>query len=332
MAGGAISPVYVVFGKDRTAILDEIDRITELVLAGADRQLSLSIYDGSAVSLADVLDELRTLPFLSARRLVIIKQADAFISENRKHLERYLDSPSSTGVLLLAPKSFASSTRLAKRTAKVGKVISFELLKGHRLCSYLADYAARRYGLVLTGGVAELLIDLVGPDSGILRSHIDKLAAYLSGPAGKTKKITAEHVNLLVGSSRHDNIFVVIDAMTSGDSAGALAGLDRLFRADRDAKYKAVGAFAWHVRRLYEARILLEASVGESAILQRVRVWSHQREFIRQVRRLRLDRIGDMLVVLANIDYISKTGGLGSVKSGLEKLVVRFCSGGDLAA
>ena len=83
----AASPIYVIVGADRRAAIDKIDQITDLVLGTADPALSLSSYDGAEAELSTVLEELRTMPFLSPARLVVIKNADTFISDNRQQLE-----------------------------------------------------------------------------------------------------------------------------------------------------------------------------------------------------------------------------------------------------
>ncbi len=45
---------------------------------------------GDKPALADVLDELFTLPFFSRRRLVIVEEADTFVTKYRKDLEAYV--------------------------------------------------------------------------------------------------------------------------------------------------------------------------------------------------------------------------------------------------
>ena len=71
------------------------------------------------VELTEVLDELRTLPFLAEKRVVVLKNADKFVSEHRAALEKYFDEPSPTGVLVLTVDTWMKSTKLAKKLKKV---------------------------------------------------------------------------------------------------------------------------------------------------------------------------------------------------------------------
>lgn len=315
-------PVYVIYGKDRRLVIDRVHELTEKILGEADPQLALSSYEGTSVGLAEVLDALRTAPFLSPLRLVIVKEADGFISQNRDALEAYLKKPSPTGVLMLVPESFPGNTRLAKQAAVVGEVIACDTVKTQELPAWLARYAAERYHLALPHEAAQALVELAGEELGMLMAEIDKLAAYVTGPESPSQKITVEAIQALVGNNRQINVFGVIDAMTQGNTAQAIELLDRMLSQDRSAEFTAVGAFAWHIRRLYDARILLERKMPEPQIVKEVRVWANQNQFMRQVKQLSIRRIGGILQQLMAIDLAGKTG--GNIRLGLENLIVSF--------
>ena len=323
-----IPAIFVVFGKNHRAVTEQIEQITERVLGESDRQVSLRSFEGDQAELADVLDELRTLPFLSARRLVVVRDADEFISTYRQNLEAYLDTPSKTGVLLLVPASFSGKTRLAKKAKKLGVVISCEPVKAGDLPRYLASYARERHGLTLTPEAAALLVKLGGDDSGMLCSEVDKLAAYLAEPEQEKRRIEVEDVQALVGHNRQFNVFNVIGAMAQGQAGLALKLLEQMLSQDRNSQYKAVGGFAWHFRRLYNSRLKLDQGVSGHEITRTLKIWSQSESeaFLRQLKQLRIETIGRCLQSLMQIDLVSKTGG-GTVRSGLEKLIVEFCRG-----
>ena len=319
-----IYPIYVIHGKDRRMSADKLDEILEEVLKDCDRQVSLSSYDADQVDLPEVLDGLRTIPFLSPRRVILIRDAEDFISEHRQNLEKYLENPSPTGVLILVAQSFPKTTRLAKRTLDIGMIHSCEPVKAYALPGYVANYARKKFDLRLNTPAAELLVQLAGEDTGLLCSEVDKLAAYVSDPKNQRNEITPEDVAALIGHNRQYNVFNVIDAMTTGDTSGALNQLDAMLRQDRDAQFKAVGAFAWHFRRLYQAKLLQQQGVRDGEITSKMRIWPHPEAFIKQVNLLKIKEIGDCLQHLTKIDHAAKTGA-GTVKGGLEKMIVQFC-------
>lgn len=319
-----IPALYVVYGKDRRQKAQAVEAVIDQVLAGGDPQVSLNRYEGEQAALADVLDELRTLPFLSQRRLVIVQDADGFIQTYRQGLEDYLNKPSASGVLCLVAESFAGNTRLARLAKKIATVIVCDPISPRRLAGYLKQYAQDAHRLELPAASAELLIELGGDDAGMLVSQIDKLAAYLADPATPARRIDPEAVEALVGQNRQYNAFAVIDSLTRGRLDSALGQLQRMLSQDRQAQFQVVGAFAWHFRRLYQGRIWQEQGRTDQQIVRALPVWSQQEAFMRQVRSLSLADLAGCLRRLSRIDWLSKTGG-GAVQIGLETFIVDFC-------
>ncbi|MCS6976536.1 MAG: DNA polymerase III subunit delta, partial [Gemmatales bacterium] len=93
--------VYVVTGDERFLKTEVLSRLKSLVLGTAESEFALSTRDGDAVSFADVQDELATLPFLAPRRLVVLREADGFVTRFREQLEKYCQRPAPHGVLVL---------------------------------------------------------------------------------------------------------------------------------------------------------------------------------------------------------------------------------------
>ncbi len=318
----SISPIYVIYGKDRRAAGEHLHRLADQVLAGADPQVAMTVYDQTP-EWADVNDTLGTLPFLAARRLVVVKDADEFVKQYRTRLEEYAEAPRETGVLILMPESFPKTTRLAKKVSQVGQVIACEPVKPRQLHDYLINYAKQSHTMALTRPAAAMLIELAGDDAGLLVNEVDKLVAFVKTPGIGKQRVDVDDVQAIVGQNRQVNVFNVIDAMTVSQVALALQRLEQMLQQDRDAQFTVIGAFAWHFRRLYRARVLLDQGMAPAAIHKQLRIWSQPDAFIAQVRRLNLLRIGAILRELTVLDWNSKTSST-TVQLGLEKLIVKF--------
>src|SRR5262245_14136416 len=128
-------PVVVIFGDEeyqKSRALVEVRN--ELLPPTVDASLALSEYDGArdvesgGPEFAAVADDLATLPFLADRRVVVIRDADRFVSGNRERLERYLSAPAPTGTLVLVCRSFPKTTRLYKAAAAIGRLVECKKL------------------------------------------------------------------------------------------------------------------------------------------------------------------------------------------------------------
>ena len=177
-----------------------------------------------------MLDELFTLPFFSKRRLVIVEDADTFVTKHRRELEAYVEKPSTSGILLLQVKQWTSSTRLAKLVEKAGLAIDCAALREKdtaKLVAWLVQYARSHCEARLDSGAANLLVELAGIEVGILVAEVEKLAVY----AGTSRRIERADVARMVGAGRVETIWKALDAATTGQAGEALVLLDNLLAA-----------------------------------------------------------------------------------------------------
>ncbi len=297
-------PIYVIAGKGDSLVSAECEKLLDTLLPPQDRVTGLFNADPAQVTASAVLDELRTLPFLTKTRVVLVKGADKFVSENRQLLEKYFDNPCPTGILILTASNWDARTKLAKKLPKVGKLLSITQPKSWQLPPRLIKYTADAHEKKLTKDAAGLLIELTGDDLPRLYGEIDKLALF----AHTNKAITAEHVESLIGHNRIFSIFAVIDACLAGNVAAAIDRLRNMFAQDKSAEYTAVGGFAFHFRRMFNAKVLLNEGRHPTEIADRLRIWGNKDSFFRQVRKMSLEQIGSILQQLAGTDYAIKTG------------------------
>ena len=315
-------PIYIIAGKEASLVNAECEKLLEELLEPQQRMTGLFNTDPARVSASEVLDELRTLPFLTERRVVLVKNADKFISENRELLEKYFDNPCPTGVLILTVTGWDARTKLAKKLPGVGKLLSVTQPKPWQLPGRLIKYAGDAHDKNLTTGAAELLIELTGDGLPRLYSEIDKLALF----AHTEKVITAQHIESLIGHNRIFSVFTVIDAIIAGNVAQAVDRLRSMFAEDRTAEYSVIGAFAFHFRRMFNAKVLLEKDVHPTEIVKRLRIWSNRESFFTQLRKMSLKQIGANLQQLAAVDYAIKTGRT-KAKVAVEQLVLTLAAG-----
>ena len=315
-------PIYLIVGKEKSLVDAECEKLVENLLGPEQRATGLFNADPAEVSATEVLDELRTLPFLTERRVVLVKGADKFVSENRQLLEKYFDNPCPTGILILTVSSWPAQTKLAKRLPAVGKLLSVAQPKRWQLPQRLVQYAGEAHEKNLTEAAAELLIELTGDELVRLYGEIDKLALF----AHNEKSITEQHIESLIGHNRIFSVFAVIDAVIAGNIAQAIYQLRTMFAEDRTAEYTIVGAFAFHFRRMFGAKVLLENGVGPAEIASRLRIWGDRDSFFAQLRKMSLKQISSILQQLAATDYAIKTGQV-KAEVAAEQLVLRLAGG-----
>ena len=250
--------------------------------------------------------------------MVIIQDADKFVSNYRKQLERYVENPSTSGVLIFICKSWPANTRLAKLLNKVGSAIQPNAPRGRALVKWLTNQAGQ-YDKTMQLDTAAMLIDTIGTDLGRLAGEVEKLAMFCAD----RREIRSQDVEALCGITAQQSVFEINDLLAEGKLAQALGVLDRLLQQDRSAEFTLVGAVSWSLRRLLQARTMLDSGQSRQEILQAAKVDdpAMAEKFRRQGQGLSGQKLTRLLRQLAETDLANKTG-LGNVQVNLEKFIV----------
>jgi DNA polymerase-3 subunit delta len=312
-------PIYVVFGAETFLKTQAIGRVIGVLLEPDQRATSLAEYEGGSVVLAELLDELRTLPFLAPRRVALVRDADTFISANREHLEKYLEMPSETGSLILECRSFPSNTRLYKRAQAVGQCIACESPRAYQVPDWLAERSRSAYGKQLDSEAARLLAEHIGETLGILDGELAKLSIYV----GDRPRITSADVEALVGHQREQKVFGILGAMAEGNTGAAMRLWEEVWRTDRAAPGRAVGGMAYGVRQLLAAHEAVRQGGSVDQLARRF--FTRPDRLAAQMRAFPPERLHRQLDDLCQADVNSKTGG-GSVQSLMERFIVEHTS------
>jgi DNA polymerase III subunit delta len=325
--------VCAVFG-DEAFLRREVLRILRVAVLGKEEgDFSYSALEGDRAAWPAVADELATLPmFGGGKRLIVLLEADDFVKRYRTELEDYIARPSRTGVLVLELDSLPANTRLYKLLAERNGLIACSAPKEAQLAKWLTDWATRRHGVGLTPAAAEMLVELVGPELGLLDQELAKLA--LTAEPGK--KISQETIARSVGSWRAKTAWVMLDAALDGKPAEALRQLDRLLAAG-EQPVGILAQIATTLRRLAAAtRIVIQAEAAGrrpvlASALEQAGVNSYYvKNAEKQLRRLTRRRGAKLYDWLLEADLDLKGESHLSPRLILERLLIRLSSPPEL--
>ncbi|HZZ27039.1 MAG TPA: hypothetical protein VFE46_03450 [Pirellulales bacterium] len=284
----AVPGVCVLFGDEPLLQRESLGRLKAAVLTGEDGEISFTALDGNQAELRTVLDELATVSmFGGGRRLVVVREADKFVSKHREALEDYCQKPRPASVLVLEVESWPANTRLYKKVAEIGLQINCNLPANRfgdadedAVLKWLAARTEKKYGAALASGAGELLLEIVGPQLGRLDQELAKLA-LLAGAGGQPSgvsdqkveqkaatvgragtKITRELVEQAVGGWRAKTAWTMIEAALEGQAAVALVELDRLLLAGEEP-IALLAMMSGSLRRMAAATRIIEQAESQ---------------------------------------------------------------------
>src|ERR1700712_1866712 len=92
----ALKPVYALVGSDSFLQLQKLSALVELMPTAQRID-----FDGERAELSEVFDELRSFAMFGSGKIVVVQNADAFLTRFREALENYVAKPSEGATLVL---------------------------------------------------------------------------------------------------------------------------------------------------------------------------------------------------------------------------------------
>ena len=216
--------------------------LVEKFLTPEERENGFTRCDLDSSSLAEVLDDARSLSLFASRRVVWVGSAEAVLPKGRASasedssdaagLAEYVANPSPDTVLIFVASRYdfdgddrTKMERVQKFYSCIPEMVEFRpytVESARRLAQDLAQDAGLQIGLTELG----LLIESCAGDASRIANEIEKLRLY----AGPTRKVTADDILRLVPNAQATTIFALVGAMGRGDRKRSLSYLDALLR------------------------------------------------------------------------------------------------------
>ncbi|MEN6407039.1 MAG: DNA polymerase III subunit delta [Thermoguttaceae bacterium] len=319
--------VCAVFGDELFLRRQAILCLRSAVLGDDDGEFSLTAFDGRTALFRDVHEVLSTVAMFGGdRRLAVVEEADEFVRRYRPQLEDYVARPSRSGVLTLDVDTLPSNTRLYKSIAAEGLLIDCGTPPPAKLSKWLALWAKQHHRAELSQAGVELLVELVGPELGLLDQELAKLALL----AGDDRRIAVESIRRSVGGWRAKTTWEMLDAALDGNLCEAMTQLDRLL-ASGEQPIGLLGQISASLRRLAAAtRLVAQAeSAGRRPNLRQSLEHAGVRSFVlqkteRQLRLLGRRRGLQIYRWLLEADLGLKGESAMPARLVLERLIVRL--------
>jgi DNA polymerase III delta subunit len=313
-AASKIKPVYALIGDDPFLQSQSLAALLESLPADIQQR----DFEGEKVELSDVLDELRSFAMFGSGKLVVIREADAFISRFREQLENYLQSPSDSGVLVLRVNSLPSNQRIYKQIQKVGAIEKLEPPKASDLPRWIIAQAKREQNVAVDLDAAQLLAELIGNDLGRLDNEIAKLALQCGG-----NQIRLADVRQGVAFQREQQMWDMTNELAAGHADQAVRRWRQMLQLDSSVEFRAVTWLGMWLEKSVSAIRMRASGMNAFAIAGALKIWPRemQEPFFRTAERLRTVGMQRALDLLVEVDHQSKSG-VGSAAGNVERFLL----------
>ncbi|UCC90952.1 MAG: DNA polymerase III subunit delta [Dehalococcoidia bacterium] len=329
--------MYILSGQDDFSLSEALEEIKRGMGDQALLAVNTTVLDGQQVTPDQLEAVCETVPFLSERRLVIVKgllgrfeakskssgQKKLTPVTNRQNEYKLLAAsisqiPDST-ILVLIDGRLGSNNPLFKALSARAEVKTFPLLRGTELRRWIQRRVVGEGGSISQGAV-DLLAKLVGSNLWIMKSEINKLVLFTSG-----RRIEEEDVRRVVSYAQQANVFAMVDAILEFKAGIAERSLHRLLERGAASAYLLVMLLR-QVEMIVRAKELRNQGRSEAEIRDKLGLTSEftLRKTLEQASRYSMQRLKEIYHKLLETDLSIKTGKYGG-ELALNILIAELC-------
>lgn len=309
-------PAYLVKGDDPVLRAEAVRTLVAELVGSGDRSLMVEEFDVPADDGPDTatpVDAARTPPFLTDRRVVVVRDVSAYPAAGLQPVLDYLQDPSPTAALVLVAGDRAVAPALTKAVKEVGHVIDASAPRNAKarapwLKQHLAGAQVR-----LDAAAVDLVDKHLGEDLG----RLENLLAALAAAYGAGAKVGPDDVRPFLGEAGSVPPWELTDAIDKGRTDVALAAVRRMMAAGERHPLVIIATLHGHYGRM----LRLDGSgatdeVSAAAVLGKKGSTFPARKALEQGRRLGGENVRQAIVLLAQADLDLKGA------SGLEAPIV----------
>ncbi len=300
-----LKSVYALVGTDSFLFSQHLRAIMEEAPPDAQR---LDV-DGQSAELPDVLDELRSFAMFGGRKVLVLRNANDFISKFRQQMEAFLTKAPEQNTLVLRLGALNKREKIVGIIHKIAQVIDCN--PPAHMQKWLTARATEAHQLTLESDAARWMLQLIGEDLGRLDNELAKLALESPG-----SKITARQVQRTVAFQKEQEVVEMTNALALGDVPLAVRRWRQMLQSDSSAEFRAITwLFMW-----LEDVIQFLALPGKFANVWRYRTLGLA-HFQKTAGRIGLPAAAQLLRQLTELDYRCKTG-VGSPAQSVERFLL----------
>lgn len=305
LKSGGPGRLYMLYGQEdylRDCFYAELKK---LCLPNGDDGFSYRRFDGPEIELPQLSNALDSVPFLSERTFVELRDVDINrLKEPELFLKIISDIPDYCTVCLMQDFRYVPDGRLktVKFLKEKGKALEFSGQDADALIGWIK----RRFsalGKSIDSAAARKLIFISGDLMNRLIPEISKIAAYTSG-----ETVTENDVEKAASHIPEAQAFKMTDFIGARNFDAAFAVLGELLSDRNNDPYAVLGALGFTIRRLFGVGLALNSGRHKADIAKDFSILDFVADkTIASARKFSLEKLRIALLICEETEFAMKT-------------------------
>lgn len=335
-----LKPIYLFYGEEKYLIDYSINLLRQNYVSDGLEILNYIVLDGEIIGMEDIYDACETLPFMSEKKIVIIKNLGIFggkgkgsVSEEFKgkenELKDYIATLEDYISLVFVEKRGNIDRRkgIIKTINKFGKVVEFTRLRGKDLNNWVKD-TFKKHGKTVSYYDLNYFIqnssylDREGNKNLYdLKNEISKIVNF----TGDKKEITKKDIDETMTKSLDTNIFSLLNSIGEKDINNSLKVFHEMCVSNEPIPL-ILYMIIRQLRLIFMLKLLKEKGYDKKTAMRKLKIGDYQYNiFLKQSRNFSKSQLEKALILCLESDEKIKSGIMDGELT-LEVLIVKMCS------
>jgi len=290
-----------------------IQKIVDALVEPSLRDLAYNAYYADDTDPGEVVSVANTLPFLSERRVIVVRGVESYESETAMaRLLPYLADPCESTVLVLVANQVDQRRKLFKTCEKGGFVVPCPQLSEPDVRQWITNAAKGMGKDIEPDAVVEVIAR-----SGFHLSDVANAVRIVTEFVGpEVERIKQEHVVTACADVAEDQIWSLTDAIADSDVKKALVVLRELMAMGK-SEFEVLGSINWLLKTAYDVAVTPPNH-------PRMKGYA-QRKCVPLAKKFGAAKIGDAFALITETDFMLRSTGTEKLLM-IELLVVKLAA------
>ena len=329
MKNNQFNNTYLFTGEEDFLIDECIEKLKREYVQEGLEALNYSVFDGKNTTFDELFNSCETLPFMSPKKIVILKDLNLFV-DNISEVDEFCDYIENLGshlclVLVDSTKDLKKTSKIYKYYSKNKLVVEFTKLKGKDLTSWVEKVAKKnkmkislsnvnyfiQHSTYLSRNITSTLYDL--------ENEWNKVVSYC-----KNGEIQKEDIEFVMIKSLDNNVFDLLGAISKADVDGSLSIFNNIYLANEPIQ-KILFMISRQIRLMLGYNIYRQKGYTDGEIIEKLQIKPYEYQKISsQAKVFSVKTLEGSLNLILEVDKKIKTTSIDE-KIEMEILLVRLC-------
>ncbi len=322
-------PIFLFCGEDTYSSNQKLKFWTDQFIEKYGENSNIEIIDGKNLDIKNFTTNIETIPFLSEKRLIIIKN---FLSTSDKETQKIISdslekTPDFCIVVFHETSEIEKTTSVYKKIKTIGKIEEFAPLSPAELTKWILN-KAKKETININSKTANFLTLHCGCELWRISNELEKLQTFADG-----KEITQKMIEDLITPSLSASIFRLTDSISEKNAKESLKTLETLSSTGEELS-RIFFMIVRHFRILLQVHEMAKKNENKLTITKKLK----QHPFViqktlSQSKVFTTEKLENIYQNLLKIDTDFKTGMIktyqgddSEYKLAIEQLIINCCS------